>query len=121
MSTVESEFSALSQSMRALIPLRRIMEEINSAFHLTDSPIPYTTKSTVFEDNSGALQLAKTKKMTARTRHMAVKYFWFLDKIHPRGPIHIEKVDSKVNIADHLTKNLQKHTFQTLRKLFCGW
>jgi hypothetical protein len=97
------------------------MEEINSAFHLTDSPIPYTTKSTVFEDNSGALQLAKTKKMTARTRHMAVKYFWFLDKIHPCGPIHIEKVDSKVNIADHLTKNLQKQTFQTLRKLFCGW
>jgi hypothetical protein len=44
-STVESEFAALSQSMRALIPLQRIMEEINSAFHLTDSPIPYTTKS----------------------------------------------------------------------------
>jgi hypothetical protein len=121
LSTVESEFTALSQSMRSLIPLRRIMEEINTSFCLTSDPIPYTTKSTVFEDNTGALSLAKTKKMTARTRHMAVKYFWFLNKIHPRGTIHIEKVDSKVNIADHLTKNLQKQTFQALRKLFCGW
>ena len=106
LSTVESEFTALSQSMRSLIPLRHIMEEINTSFWLTYDPIPYTAKSTVFEDNTGALTLAKTKKMTACTRHMAVKYFWFLNKIHPRGTIHIVKVDSKVNMKErccHIT------------------
>jgi hypothetical protein len=70
LSTVESEFTALSQSMHSLIPLRRIMEEINTSFW-----IPYTAKSTVFEDSIGALTLAKTKKMTACTWHMAVKFF----------------------------------------------
>jgi len=123
LSTVESEFTALSQSVHSLIPLRCIMEEIStSSFCLTSSdPISSTAKSTVFEDNTGALTLAKTKKMTAHTWHMAVRYFWFLNKIHPRKPVHIEKVNSKVNIADHLTKNLQKETFQSLHKLFCGW
>ena len=61
LSTVESEFTALSQSMWSLIPLRRITEEINTSFCLTSDPIPYTTKSTVFEDNSDALTLAKTR------------------------------------------------------------
>jgi hypothetical protein len=83
LSIVESEFTASSQSMRSLIPLRRIMEEINTSFLLTSDPIPYTAKSTVFEDNTSALTLAKTKKMTARTQHMAANYFWFLNKIHP--------------------------------------
>jgi hypothetical protein len=123
LSTIESEFTALSQSMRSLIPLRHIMEEINTSFWLTSDPIPYTAKSTIFfEDNTCALTLAKTKKMTARTQHISVKYFWFLHKIHSHGPNRIEKVNSKVNIADqHLTKNLQKQTFQSLCKLFCGW
>jgi hypothetical protein len=94
LSTVKSEFTALSQSMRSLIPLLCVREEINTSFCLTSDPIPYTVKSTVFEDNTGALTLAKTKKMTAHTRHMAVKYFWFLNKTHPHGPVHIEKVDS---------------------------
>ena len=31
---------------------------------------------------------------------MAVKYFWLLNKIHPRGPVHIEKVNSKVMIGE---------------------
>ena len=69
LSTVESEFTALSQSMHSLIPLRCIMEEIStSSFCLTSSdPISSTAKYTVFEDNTGALTLAKTKKMTAHT------------------------------------------------------
>ena len=75
LSTVESEFTALSQSMRSLIPLHHIMEEINTWFCNTSDLIPYAAKSTVFEDNTGALTLTKTKKMTARTQHMDVKYF----------------------------------------------
>ena len=56
--------------MHSPIPLRRIIEEINTSFWLTSDPIPYTAKSTVFKDNTGALTLAKTKKMTACTAFM---------------------------------------------------
>jgi hypothetical protein len=61
--------------------------------------------------------------MTSRTRHMAVKYFWFLDKVGPTGTedIDIVKVDTKVNIADIFTKNLGRVDFERLRLLLCGW
>ena len=35
------------------------------------------TKSTIFEDNNGALQLATVPKMTLRSKHIAIKYHFF--------------------------------------------
>jgi hypothetical protein len=122
-STLESEFVSLSSSMRSLIPMKRLISEVLSGMTLSPhQALRVSTKSQVFEDNAGALQLATTKKMTSRTRHMAVKYFWFLDKVGPTGTedIDIVKVDTKVNIADIFTKNLGRVDFESLRLLLCG-
>ena len=122
-STLESEFVALSASMRSLIPMKRLVREVLGGMNLSpDKTFRVATKSHVFEDNAGALQLATTKKMTSRTRHMAVKYFWFLDKIGPSGEnVDIIKVDTKVNVADIFTKSLGRQDFERLRLLLCGW
>ena len=42
---------------------------------------PTLLHSTVFEDNNGALQLAQSPKISPRTKHIAVKYHFFRDKI----------------------------------------
>ena len=65
LSTLEAEYIALSQCMRDLIPLRRVLNDIAEAFDL-DINVP-TTYSKVFEDNQGALTLAKAPAMTPRT------------------------------------------------------
>lgn len=126
-STLESEWNALSASMRALIPMKRLVGEVLSGMSLkpgTDFRV--ATKSQVFEDNAGVVQLATTKKMTSRTRHMAVKMFWFMEKLgnNPETggeDISIIKVASKDNMADIFTKSLGRVDFCRLRHLLCGW
>ena len=57
LSTTEAENITLSQSMRDLIPLRGILAEISDILKVkVDKPV---THSSVFEDNNGALELAK--------------------------------------------------------------
>ena len=50
-------------------------------------------KCTVFEDNNGALEMAKTPKMRLCTKHIAIKYHYFHAYIQ-NGDIKIEKVDT---------------------------
>ena len=77
--------------------------------------------STVFEDNNGALSLASSPKMTPRTKHIAVKYHFFRDKIGEDKGIVLEKIDTTVQIADIFTKAFALDKLQHLRKLLCGW
>ena len=60
LSTTEAEYIALSQSMRDLIPLMNIIEEIDDIFEIkTETPVICCK---VFEDNNGALELATSQK-----------------------------------------------------------
>ena len=119
LSTCESEFVALSQAFRSLVPTKRLLEETLKGMHLPVQ-VHYQAKSTVFEDNAAALGLAITKKFTPRTRHMACKYFWFLEKVE-EGLATIVKIESKKNLADIFTKNLGQIAFERVRLLLCGW
>ena len=58
--------------MRELIPLRRLLEEVGKSLKLKFVK-PVMVKSTVFEDNNGALGLAESPKMTPRNKHIGVK------------------------------------------------
>ena len=119
LSTCESEFVALSQAFRSLIPTRRLLEETLKGMELP-TKVHYHAKSTVFEDNAAALGLATTKKMTPRTRHMACKYFWFLEKVE-EGVADVVKIESEKNLADIFTKNLGQIAFERVRMLLSGW
>ena len=81
-STMEAEFIVLSSAMRDLIPVRQILQAIGSILKLFVPP-DAQLKSTIFEDNMGCLQLATVPKMTPRSKHIAVKYFWFHSKVGP--------------------------------------
>ncbi len=120
LSTLEAEYIALSQSMRELIPLRAILQEVGTKLNL-DFAQPIIMHSTVFEDNNGALGLASSPKMTPRTKHIGVKYHFFRSKIGEDKGIRIQKIESVKQKADCFTKGLLDQTFQYIRKILQGW
>jgi len=122
LSTGESEYSALSQSMRALLPLRELVLEIISN---VDIPKPLcsmnsTIQSNVHEDNSSALILATEQRLTSRTRHYAVKWHFFWDHVR-NGDVNVIKVATVDQCADYLTKGLVRDIFERCRRLSQGW
>ena len=71
----------------------------------------------VFEDNEGALKLATMLLMTSRSKHIAVKYHFFREKVlNPLANIDVEKVHTDENKADIFTKGLVAAKFEWKRK-----
>jgi hypothetical protein len=54
--------------------------------------------------------MANAQKPTTRTRHIDMKYFALCDWVE-RDLIHLERIDTSINIADHLTKPLSRILF----------
>ena len=123
LSTTESEYLALSYSMRSLLPLRNLAAELLS--HLDKKFSGAVVKSTVFEDNNGCISMTKTKKISPRTKHIATHVHFFKSHIrsdaNPDGDIEIEKIDTSLQQADTMTKGLGAVQFKAIRKLLCGW
>jgi hypothetical protein len=120
LSTTESEYVGLSQAMRALIPLRRLLLEIGTEMQLPGIK-GAVIKSTVFEDNNGAIATATAVKMTPRIKHIAVKYHFFKSHINEKSGISLAKIDTNLQKADIFTKGLSPQKFAEIRKLLCGW
>jgi galactokinase/mevalonate kinase-like predicted kinase len=120
LSTTEAEYIALSQAMQELLHMQEFMAELQQNI---DVGYTGTTKlhSTVFEDNNGALTVAQAPKMTPRTKHIAIKYHFFKDRIGQDKGIELAKIDTLEQIADIFTKGLGQEKFQHLRQLLCGW
>ena len=118
LSTTEAEYIALSTAAREVIPMRELMIEIGSLFGLTS--IAPTLKCTLFEDNMGAEHLAKSPKMTPRTKHIAIKYHHFREHVKA-GTLIIERVDTENQLADIYTKAVPKPILTKLRKEIQGW
>ena len=54
--------------------------------------------------------MGNAQKPTSRTRHIDIKYFALYEWIE-RNLIHLERIDTAVNTADHLTKTLLQILF----------
>ena len=74
----------------------------------------------VFEDNSGALEMATTHKYRPRTKHMNVKLHRFRDYV-TRKEISINPVDTSNQLADYLTKAVNQQIMEKLRFAVMGW
>ena len=118
LSTTESEYIALSQSMRDVISLVELLEEING---IIDIYIP-TPKvhCKVWEDNEGCISLANQQKFSPRTKHIAVKYHHFREKVN-NGVVSVHPIDTKEQTADIFTKPLDESLFKHLRMKMSRW
>ena len=74
----------------------------------------------VFEDNSGALELAKVPKMRPRTKHINIIYHHFRSFVRD-GKISIWPINTNEQPADILTKPLPVAKFSKFRKLLIKW
>jgi Reverse transcriptase (RNA-dependent DNA polymerase) len=118
-SVTESEYIALSQCLRQTIPLMRLVEELKGKFNLPMETIP-EVRCKLFEDNSGAVELANVPKMRPRTKHINTKYHHFRAYV-AKGMIKVLKIGTEEELADILTKNLREDLFLKFRKWICGW
>ena len=120
-STLEAKYNGLSAAMREVLPFKRLVKAVSRGVGLSEEQLT-TFKTTVWEDNMGALTLARLEpgRMTPRTKHYAVKYHWFRSHLKP-NQVEIEKIDKNEQKADILTKGLRFIKFREIRKLLCGW
>ncbi|GKC22696.1 hypothetical protein Tco_1024846 [Tanacetum coccineum] len=65
-------------------------------------------------DNKCAIDLSKKFVLHSRTKHIEIHHHFLHDNVQ-RGNISIEKVSSKDNITDILTKQLKREPFNLLR------
>jgi hypothetical protein len=118
---MEAEYSALSTAMRDVFPIKMLATEISENVGLTQEPITHF-RTTVWEDNAGALKLATLEpgRMTPKSKWYGIKYHWFRSKLKPNS-IDIVKIASVDQRADFLTKSLRREKFEANRKLTLGW
>jgi hypothetical protein len=119
LSTTKSEYMALSEAFRTLIPLMDLLEEARAMGVPVECGAP-VVHCKAFEDNSGALELARLPKMRPPTRHINVKYHHFREAV-ALGRITVVHVASQDQLGDALTKNLVRDLFLSLRKRYLGW
>ena len=81
--------------------------------------------SDVFEDNNGALTVARTPRITPQSKFFAVKLHFFKEHVktneNPTGEINIQKVETERQLADILTKGLVEQKFNPLRNRLMRW
>ena len=77
LSSTESKYTGLSNVLREAIPLMALLEELKEQ----GFPVDQTKASIqckVFEDNSGAIEIATNHKWCPRTKHLNCRlhHFW---------------------------------------------
>ena len=119
LSTTEAEYIALSMSLREVIPLMGILKEAREN-GLQVKHIPPKVHCTVFEDNSGALELARLPKMRPRTKHINQAFHHFREHVEHQEII-VNATPTDKQMADILTKPLPEAVFVRHRLSIMGW
>lgn len=106
-STMQAEYQALSDFSKEAVFVRWLIQELN---FMGQQPV------VLFCNNPAAIQLANNPSCQAKTRHIKVAYHIIRDFVKDKS-VSIERVGSKDNWADTLTKPLAAPAFQRLRDL----
>ena len=118
LSTTEAEYVALSTALRDVISVMELLKEMKGqGYDVLDTP---TLKCKLFEDNSGALEQAKTAKYRPRTRHINAAWHHFRSYVS-KGLIQIRSIRTNWQLGDTFTKQVSKEEFVRFRKLIFGW
>ena len=119
LSTTEAEYICLSQALRSVLHLMRLFKELDKRIPEFQYEKP-VFRCVAFEDNNGAIELAKAPKLRPRTKHINIKYHHFKEAVR-RGDIQIVKVDTAEQLADIGTKALEAKPFEYLQCKLQGW
>ena len=106
-SSIAAEYVALSEAVSEILLIKDLISNFN---------VEIKKPVNVYEDNSGAVIIAKYGNFTKRSKYIEVHYH-FVNENYEEGLIEIVKVSSEKNIADILTKALGRVRFEKLRSL----
>jgi hypothetical protein len=120
LSTMESEYIALSTACRDLLPLQDLVKEVAAACGAEEGK-NISIMSTIYEDNEPCKKLAMMElpRMTNRSKHIAVKYHWFRSRVNKDWIV--ESISSIHQLADCFTKGLTQPEFERQRFSIMGW
>ena len=98
-STQHAEYVSLSNSMRELLPVQGLLQELTGKFDIDRDEVAKVTK--VYEDNQGCLNLAKSPlaKTTPQSKFYAVKYLWFREQLDNLR-VKLLPITSALQLAD---------------------
>jgi hypothetical protein len=119
LSSTESEHTGLSCALRDAIQTMELLKEMKKLGFPIRSTVP-KMHCKVFEDNSGALEMATTHKHRPRTKHLNVKLHHFRDHV-TRKETSTHPIDTSNQLADCLTKAVNQQTMEKLRCEVMGW
>jgi hypothetical protein len=102
-----AEYVALSEAVSEL----KFIKELLKTFD-----VQLVKPISVYEDNSGAIDIAENGNLTKNSKHIEVHYHYVHECVK-EGMIHIIKVNSDDNVADMFTKSLCRKKFENLRNL----
>ena len=119
LSTTEAELISLSDSTRDVITLMGLIKEVKSQGFSVPTKKP-TVHCKIFEDNSGALKIAKVPKIRSQTKHINFKYHHFRSFVD-KGLLSIHPVGTSEQAAEIMTKALPLDDFLRHRLFLKGW
>jgi hypothetical protein len=119
LSSTESEVTGLSYALRSAIPMMRLINELKGHKFKVPQADP-RVHCKVFEDNSGAIEIARFPKVRPRTKHLNVRLHHFRDYVE-RGEITIHAISTNDQLADILTKPVNQGILERHRSVVMGW
>ena len=118
-----AEYYALSTALREAIPFRDLIHVVAEGVGLTKQCVT-DFKTTVWEDNNGALTLANMDpgQHTPRSKFYDCKVHWFRSFLKNKdNQAQVLKIDTKEQLGDLFTKALPAPVFGYLRQKLMGW
>ncbi|KAE9081823.1 hypothetical protein PF010_g21832 [Phytophthora fragariae] len=104
LSSTEDEYMALSDCVKECVWMRRLLKDIGAE---------QVGATVIYEDNQGAMALAKNVGYQARTKHIDIRYHFIQEKV-VSNEVELEYVDTKNQLADFMTKGLSSKTLRYL-------
>ena len=95
-SSTEGEYMEATDFGKMTLFVRSVMWDLG---------IPQCAATVLYEDNDAATAMANAQKPTPRTRHMDIRFKVLAEWVE-RDLVQLARVDTKLNLADHFTKQL---------------
>jgi hypothetical protein len=102
LSTMEAEYVAASEVAREIVWIRSMLHELG---------LTQEEPTTIWEDNNSCIAMANNPDLQDRSKHVDVKYHYVREQVE-KNVIKFERVNTKEQVADTLTKALEKKSFE---------
>ena len=101
---------AMSSGEAELYALTKFASQVTGMVSMA-SDFGQRLQGTVKSDSTAAIGIANRTGLGGRSRHVRVQYLWIQEAVQSKG-LTLEKVNTKVNVADAMTKFINRESFE---------